>query len=295
MRGFAARIANLWIGRKQTRGTASDLSAARAAVAEKQPAAVITGGSRGIGAALAHVFAANGHRVMIVARDAQTLEKTATQIKSLTGQTVAVLACDVTEPNVVEQIEAALDQAGLYLDILVNNAAIGLSGPFENQSPADLDHLIALNITAVTQLTHHALPAMRARGRGGILNVASLGAYSPGPNQAMYYASKAFVVSLSEAIANECAGYGVRIAAIVPGPADTDFHANMGAGGARYRQLLPSLSAERVAKAGYRGFILGQKIIAPGLLTRPAMLALRLLPHAITVPLVSWLLARPHQ
>lgn len=295
MRGFAARVANLWIGRKQPSSTAAVLSAARAAVADKQPAVVITGGSRGIGAALAHVFAANGHSVMIVARDTQKLETASANIRSATGQSILALACDITAPDAVKQIEAALDKAGQYLDVLVNNAAIGLSGPFENQSPADFDHLIALNITAVTQLTRHALPAMRARRRGGILNVASLGAYSPGPNQALYYASKAFVVSLTEAIAAECAGHGVRIAAIIPGPADTDFHANMGASDARYRLLLPSLSAERVAKAGYRGFILGQKIIVPGLLTRPALVALRLLPHAITVPLVSWLLARPHQ
>ena len=295
MLGFAARIANLWISRKQSRHTAVDQSAARTAVADKLPAVVITGGSRGIGAALAQVFAANGYRVMIVARDATALESAASNMTSPTGQPVAQLACDITADDAVEQIDAALNKAGLYLDILVNNAATGLSGPFECQSQSDLDQLIALNISAMTQLTRHALPAMQARGRGGILNVASLGGYIPGPNQALYYASKAFVVSLTEAIAAECAGQGVRIAAIVPGPADTAFHANMGAHDARYRLLLPSLSAERIARAGYRGFILGQKIIAPGLLTRPALVALRLLPHVITVPLVAWLLARPHQ
>ncbi len=295
MLGFAARIANLWISRKQSRHTAAAISAARAAVADKFPAVVVTGGSRGIGAALAQVFAANGHRVMIVARDATALASAASNITSPAGQPVALLACDITAANAVEQIDASLSKAGLYLDILVNNAATGLSGPFERQSQSDLDRLIALNISAVTQLTRHALPAMQARGRGGILNVASLGGYVPGPNQALYYASKAFVVSLTEAIAAECAGHGVRIAAIVPGPADTAFHANMAADDARYRLLLPSLSAERIARAGYRGFILGQKIIAPGLLTRPALVALRLLPHAITVPLVAWLLARPHQ
>ena len=136
---------------------------------------------------------------------------------------------------------------------------------------------------------------MLERRRGGILNVASLGAYVPGPHQAAYYASKAYVLSLTEAIATETAGRGVKISVLVPGPVETVFHANMGAEASRYRALLPALTAERVADAGYRGFTFGQRVVAPGLLTRPSLIALKLLPHPISVPLVAWLLKSPQK
>ena len=117
--------------------------------------------------------------------------------------------------------------------------------------------LLDLNVRALTALTRHFLDGMRVRGRGGILNVASLGGYTPGPYQAAYYASKAYVLSLTEAMAAETAGEGVRVCALAPGPVDTGFHARMGAEGAFYRYLLPPASAEAVARAGYRGFALG--------------------------------------
>ena len=131
---------------------------------------------------------------------------------------------------------------------------------------------------------------MLARGRGGVLNVASLGGVIPGPYQAAYYASKAYVLSLSEALASETSGSGVRVTVIAPGPIATAFHANMGAEAARYRTLLPELSPEHVAASAYRAFTLGQRVVVPGIMYRLFFIALRMLPHASTVRLTGWLL-----
>jgi short-subunit dehydrogenase len=179
---------------------------------------------------------------------------------------------------------------GGYADVLVNSAGIGLAGRFGEQSADALTQLVDLNVRALTALTRHFLTGMRVRGRGGILNLASLGGYAPGPNQAAYYASKAYVLSLSEAVAAETAGEGVRVCALAPGPVDTRFHARMGAEGALYRTLLPPASAEAVARAGYLGFALGWRVTIPGLINPFLALAMRVMPHRLVIPIVGWLL-----
>jgi short-subunit dehydrogenase len=131
---------------------------------------------------------------------------------------------------------------------------------------------------------------MLARGRGGIINVASLGGYVPGPYQAAYYASKAYVLSLTEAMAAEHAGSGVRIAVLAPGPVDTRFHTAMGAESAPYRWMLPAARADKVAAATQRDFTLGRRVIVPGLLYMAGSLVLRVLPHLVSVPLMGKLL-----
>ena len=291
MFSLAVRVADIWINRRHT--GAAEVAIARAAVAERTPVVLVTGGSRGIGAALAKRFSAAGHRVTLLARDADALAATAKEIETVTGQIVRTIACDLTRPEAIAVMDTELAKSGCYIDVLMNCAGVGLSGPFANQAADDIDRLISLNIAALTQLTHHVLPGMIARRHGGILNVASLGGYIPGPNQAAYYASKAYVLSLTEAIAAETTGRGVRVCVLVPGPVDTNFHAAMGADTARYRRLIPSLPADAVARSAYRGFMLGQRLITPGLLTRPALVAMKLLPHPISIPLIKWLLARP--
>jgi uncharacterized protein len=127
------------------------------------------------------------------------------------------------------------------------------------------------------------------------LNVASLGGYVPGPNQAAYYASKSYILSLTEAVGSETRGQGIRITALAPGPLNTRFHGLMGAEDARYRRLLPALSAERAAHIAYRGFTLGRRVIVPGMFNWLLFAGVRALPHAITVPVTGWLLARHQQ
>jgi short-subunit dehydrogenase len=280
-----------WLGDAWVRRSAQPDPAALQAVAGLKPAVVITGASRGIGLELAKQFTATGAAVVLVARHPGPLAEAMAAVRSEgAGREALPLALDVTEPRAFDQITATLDAQGLYLDVLINNAGLGLGGDFAGQGPADIDRLVALNVAALTRLTRLALPGMLARGRGGVLNVASLGGLVPGPYQAAYYASKAYVVSLTLAVAAEYAGRGVRIAALAPGPVETTFHASMGAQNAPYRVLLPGQRPETVARAARRGFVLGQRLIVPGLINPVFAWILRALPFTVSVPLMGWLL-----
>lgn len=264
--------------------------AALAAYEGLRPVVVVTGGSEGIGLELARQFARHGHDLLLIARRIEPLEQAAARIRAEAKVNVTVLPLDLTSPGAVEAIDAALAAHRAYVDIVVNNAAIGLSGPFHDHPQNDLERLVTLNIGALTRLTRHFLPGMRARGRGGVLNVGSLGGYIPGPNQAVYYASKAYVHSLTEAIAAETAGEGVRVCCFAPGPVNTKFHERMGAENALYRSLVPPASAEAVARAGYRAYLLGLRVTIPGLVNPFLALAMRILPHRIVIPIVGVLL-----
>jgi short-subunit dehydrogenase len=172
----------------------------------------------------------------------------------------------------------------------VNAAGTGQSGDFSEADPQVLDLLMTLNMAVPSRLMRHVLPGMRARGSGGILNIASLGGYAPGPYQAAYYASKAYLISLSEAVAAEVRQDRVRVTVVAPGPVDTDFHAKMSAERAIYRRFLPSSSPESVARWAVRGFELGLKVVVPGAFNLLSAVALRLLPHVLLVPFMAWLL-----
>jgi short-subunit dehydrogenase len=285
-----------WLSRfspARFRGDRAAVHAAREAVAGLKPAVVITGGSRGIGLALAQRFIEAARETAIVARSAPGLAEAVAEIKSATGFEATAILCDVSEPNAADIIAAELSRAGLYLDVLVNNAGIGLAGPFVTHTPAEISRLIALNVETVTRLTRAALPDMLARQRGGVLNVASLGGAIPGPNQAVHYASKSYVISLTEAVASETFGQGVRVAVVLPGPVSTDFHKDMGADRSPYRWIVPAMSPRRVARSAYFGFMIGRRVIVPGLFNAAFYLTLRVLPHTLTVPIVHWLLWRP--
>ncbi len=264
--------------------------AALAAFEGLRPVTVVTGGSEGIGLELARRFASAGNDVMLVARRLEPLEQAAVQIRAETKADVVVLPLDVTVPDAVAQIEAALASHGAYADVLVNNAGIGLAGPFHAHAAADVLRLVDLNVRALTHLTHHFLPGMRVRGRGGILNLASIGGFAPGPNQAAYYASKAYVLSLTEAIAAETAGEGVRVCALAPGPVNTRWHEKAGAQSAFYRSFVPPASARSVAWAGYLGYVLGLRVTIPGLVNPFMALAMRIMPHRIVIPIIGVLL-----
>lgn len=286
-----AKLADIWIGRWAI-GRQS-VEEARAAVAHMKPIAVVTGASRGIGAALAYRWAEGGHDILLVGRDDEALAANARTIQTKTGRAALTLACDITEPDAPRHIERHLGAQGFYVDVLLNNAGMGAAGPFSETSADDLDRLLATNVVATTRLMHHVLAPMLARARGGILNVASLGGAVPGPNQAAYYASKAHLISLTEAVAAEVSGRGVRVTVLAPGPVDTGFHAAMGAERSPYRLLLPALSTEHVARAAWRGYGCGRRLIIPGVLNRITYLAVRFLPHNVTVPIVKWLLSKP--
>ncbi len=279
------RLLDLWIARY-----ARPSPDARAAVAHLRPVVVVTGGSRGIGLALARRFAQAGHDVALIARNLESLQEAAAAITRDFSVEAVALPLDITRADAPRELDVRLAVHGLYLDVLVNNAGVGLAGPFAEHGEEDVMRLLDLNVAALTRLMHHALPGMLARARGGILNVASLGGLAPGPYQAAYYASKAYVISLTEAVGYETGGAGVRLSVLAPGPVDTGFHAAMGAEQSFYRQLIFPLSPDETARAAYRGYVLGCRLIVPGLMNKMLAVALRILPHTALLPLIGWLL-----
>ncbi|HUS97993.1 MAG TPA: SDR family NAD(P)-dependent oxidoreductase [Hyphomicrobiaceae bacterium] len=256
-----------------------------------RPFAVITGASEGIGRAFASELATRGHNILIIARDPDNLVAAAHDIaRAAPGVDVLTLSLDVTASDAIARLSAKLIAHDAYTDILVNNTGTGLSGDFTAASVEDLEQLVALNISAATRLLHHVLPGMRTRGRGGIINIASLGGLVPGPYQAAYYASKAYLISLSRAVAWENRGLGVRICAVAPGPVETGFHARMNAESALYRQLLPAQNPDQVAKSALRGYRWGRTLVVPGLLNTMMAIALKILPAGLMIPVLAILL-----
>jgi uncharacterized protein len=266
-----------------------------AEAAHLDPAIVITGGSRGIGKALATRFAREDHVVVLVARGQEQLTQAADEIKTAHPTArIKTVACDITKDGAGERLKATVSEHGCYIDVLVNNAGLGLAGGFLKHDVAEIDELLGLNIAALTRLTHAMLPDMLDRARGGIINIGSLGGYVPGPYQAAYYASKAYVQTLTEAIAYENRGRGVRILVALPGPVGTPFHKAMGADQSLYRWLLPSLTPDGTAASIMRAYRLGVRVVVPGLVNKVLAIATGVLPHFLLLPIVSILLRPWH-
>lgn len=259
---------------------------------ESVPVALVTGASEGLGLALAKEFARADHSLLLVARTKSSLAAAAADIARATGVDVHIHSADLSTKQGCESVERALAKNRLHAEFLVNNAGIGLSGPFVENGGDDLMRLADLNMRALTDLTRRLLPGMIARGSGGVLNVASLGGFLPGPYQAAYYASKAYVISLSEALAQEVAGSKVRVCVLASGPVQTRFHERMGAQRDNYLRFQGVMSVDQVAKSAYVNFMRGRKVIIPGAANMVSALFLRILPHTLLVPFAAWLLRR---
>ncbi|MGE3067029.1 MAG: SDR family NAD(P)-dependent oxidoreductase [Hyphomicrobiaceae bacterium] len=263
---------------------------ARNEASRGRPAVVVTGGSEGIGLAIADRFAAAGHSIVLVARNEEKLEQAAREIRARHGVEVQSIVLDLGERDAARRLVEAMTARALYADVLVNNAAVGLAGEFTSHTEAEIARLIDLDVRAISLLTRAVLPAMCLRGSGGIINIASLAGYAPGPYQAAYYAGKAYVIALTRAIAYEVRGQGVRVCVVTPGPVETRFHARMGAETSIYRTWVPAASPAAIARSTYRGYLLGCRVIQPGLLTPVLALAMRLLPGIVLSPLIGTLL-----
>ena len=230
--------------------------AALKALSGTRPALIVTGGSDGIGHAIARELSGSDRTTVLIARHKDRLERAAEGIRKDTGATCLMLPLDVRRPDTPEQIRALLAAHDLYADILVNSAGIGTTGEFQSEVAENIDAVTDLNVTALTRLTRAFMPDMLVRGRGGIINIASLGGFLPGPYQAAYYATKAHVISLTRAIAWENRGRGVRITTVAPGPVNTEFHARAHGETSLYRRILPGVAPETVARATRRGYAL---------------------------------------
>jgi hypothetical protein len=253
--------------------------------AAMRPVTLITGASAGIGTALAHEFAAHGHELVLVARREQPLNVLADTIAAKGGPRPSVLRMDVARLDAARDLGEALAGRGLEPDTIVNNAGFGLLGATDQLSRAEQLAMIDLNVRALTDLSLAFIDGLQRR-QGGILNVASIAAFLPGPGMAVYYATKAYVLSFSEALHHELAPLGVRVTALCPGPVPTEFNARAGAADDSYPPLL-TLSAERVARDGYRGLKEGRRLVVPGFANKVVTALARMVPRAVLLAAVD--------
>jgi len=250
-----------------------------------RPVTLITGASAGIGTALARVFARHGHELVLVARREKEMAALADEIAA-TGRTrPTVLPADLTQTGAVEALAQALAARGLEPAIVVNNAGFGLVGTASNLDRGEQLAMIDLNVRSLTDLSLRWIDSLE-RHKGGILNVASVAAFLPGPYMAVYYASKAYVLSFSEALHRELAPRGVRVTTLCPGPVPTEFQARAGAASRSLPPLL-TLSAEEVAEQGYRALQAGRRLVVPGLINKIVTVLSRLAPRGLVLAMVD--------
>ncbi len=249
---------------------------------------LITGASGGIGAALAAEFAAAGNDLFLVARRGDMLADLATDLTDKHDIQVDFLALDLTKAEAGAHLEAESIRLGVNVDILVNNAGFGLSGRFDRIDREAQLEMIDLNIRALVDLTLRFVPGMMKRRRGGVLNVGSIAGFLPGPYMAGYYASKAFVGSYTAALAVECRKAGVRFTNLAPGPVATGFAARAGMTRTPLFRRLQVQDAATVARAGYKGFAAGRRLVIPNIANRLFILASRFVPNRLRDAVVAY-------
>ena len=240
---------------------------------------LITGASSGIGLELAKCFAADRSNLILVARNTTALETLAAELRREHKTEVHVIMADLTRPESPQNIFDELQGRGIIVDVLVNNAGFGLHGRFAELPLARQLEIIQVNVAALVALTGLFLPGMVRCQRGGILNVGSVAGFLPGPNMAVYYASKAFVQSFSEALFEELRGTGVRVTNLCPGPTESNFSQTARRYHAREIQAV-KMSAAEVAVAGHRAFRAGCCVKVPGAQNRLLVQLTRMLPRA---------------
>jgi short-subunit dehydrogenase len=255
-----------------------------------RPWALITGASSGIGAALARELAQHGHDLVLTARSLAPMETLAEEVRDL-GATATVIAADLAEPNAAAALAGAIDARGIEIEVLVNNAGLGAFGRFERIDAMRNAEMMQVNIVALTELTQALLPGMLARRRGKIMLVASTASFLPLPGMAVYAATKAYVRSFGEALAQELRGSGVTINVLCPGTTATNFFdvaGNTPTGVQRARMM----TAESVARIGHAGLARGERVTVAGLANRLLAFAATHAPHFLTLPATARMLAQ---
>jgi uncharacterized protein len=252
---------------------------------ERRPVTLITGASAGIGVALARVFANNGHALMLVARREQRLNELADEIAALGHPRPLVHPVDLERRDAADEIAAAMARFNVEPDVVVNNAGFGLLGPSSSLSRAEQLAMVDVNVRALTDLSLAFIEPLERR-RGGILNVASIAAFLPGPNMAVYYATKAYVVSFSDALHWELRRRGIRVTAVCPGPVPTEFQARAGFVDDNSTDVL-ARSADAVARDAYRALQQGRRLVVPGLLNHTTTIMMKWMPRRLLMTAVG--------
>jgi short-subunit dehydrogenase len=251
---------------------------------------LITGASAGIGAELARVFASKGHRLALVDRHGDRLTTLASEIVDAGGMAPILIPCDLEHPDACDKIAARLAAKGVEVEFVVNNAGFGLFGHAIELDRAEQLAMITVNILALTDLSLRFSDSL-IRHRGGILNLASLAGFLPGPGMAVYYASKGYVLSFSEALRRELAPRGVRVTTLCPGSVSTEFQARAGIKPGLEHQMLDSAASD-VAQAGYLGLMANKRVVLPGLGTKIIPFLLRLFPRGFILAAIGRLQLR---
>lgn len=242
-----------------------------------RPVTLITGASAGIGVALARLFARNGHKLALVARREDRLRALADEIAATAVGRPIVIVDDLAKPGAAARIRAALSEHGAEPQYVVNNAGFGLVGRADVRDRAEQLEMIDLNVRTLTELSLAFVDSME-RHKGGLLNVGSVAGFLPGPGSGVYYATKAFVLSFTEALHSELALRGIKVTVLCPGPVPTEFAERAGVKGKMAPGLLVQ-TAESVAEAGYRGLMRGKRTVVPGLGNKLVTLAVRVVPR----------------
>ncbi len=257
----------------------------------KPASALITGASSGIGCELARVFARHGHDLVLVARDAQRLEQIAHELRESCRVAVEVIPQDLAVEGAVQTILGRLQQKALVIDVLVNNAGFDVYGDFCETDGVKERQMIQVNLVALTELCKRLVGGMKGRGYGRILNLGSTGSFIPTPLNAVYSATKAYVLSFSQAIAEELRGSGVTVTTLCPGVTFTEFQQRAGITGARLLRF-GGMKAGPVAEAGYRAAMSGKRVAIPGLFNKLQVLGARLLPASVMTRLTKMMMSR---
>ncbi len=253
--------------------------------------ALITGASSGIGLELAKIHASKGDNLILVARREQLLLGLKNKLENEHGIKVHVIVKDLAQPNAGEELYAQVKSEGLQIDYLINNAGFGGRGKFHERPWEKDKDMINLNVMALVTLTRLFLNDMTERNEGRILNVASMAGFVPGPLQAIYFATKAFVVSFTEAIGNELSDTNVTVSVLCPGPTDTEFFEVANINGVR-TSMRGVASANDVAVVGYDGLLSGKTIAIPGLMNKVLLLATRVFPRALTTKISRFMMEK---
>jgi short-subunit dehydrogenase len=254
-------------------------------LSSRTPTVLITGASSGIGRELARLFARDGFALVLVSRSAQRLAPVVSQLRDAHGASVTTIPADLGKPQDIERLLSTLSASDLRVDVLVNNAGFGGVGKFSETSLDQELGMIALNVDAVVTLTKRLLPAMLQNRRGRILNVSSTAAFQPGPFQAVYFATKAFALSFSEALAEELRDTGVTVTTLCPGPTETGFAAR--AGFRSTPMMGARMDARSVAEVAYTATLRGERIVVPGVVNKMHAQAVRLTPRRLLARLAG--------